>query len=412
MDNVYHINFGTGKLEPVDTGARFPLGARVSYQDQANPKQVAVVVSEDVGQHTNGQECIFVDDFHTSHILPGSIERPGGWNREDGTATPEEIADLQRKAAEKLQARAETQERLRVEREAATARGKALLDAKRPAWAKAVIVASRVEDKSDLMTDYHGSTAHDTVIIAWSKHTRDLFAEMRKAAATFPETAHMGPGCDIYRARVVLVDDVNSNGGAYYAGNESHWHHELYGEGRSDPRQFSTEAEARAFVEGSPEPEPITFQVSGGGSQVVNFAWDISRESVEHREKYSMGHGFYLKAGCRNWDGWEVSKQGLGYGYEELCCIAGNGGYKVPEKGARKAPGSTPETPAQPGATVTENEEKNGVELRFPSKPGESIRADLKAHGWRWSRFGKCWYKRRTPEALAYAHEIAGKVSA
>ena len=62
------------------------------------------------------------------------------------------------------------------------------------------------------------------------------------------------------------------------------------------------------------------------------------------------------------------------------------------------------------GITVTENLEKNGVEIRFPSKPAESVLTDLKARGWRWSRFNNCWYNRRTDEALQYAHSIAGEV--
>lgn len=100
----------------------------------------------------------------------------------------------------------------------------------RPAWAKAALVAELDEDCSDIMTDYHGSRTLRTVVIGWSKHTRDLFPEMRKAAAAFPDTAHL--------------------------------------------------ADAPA--------------------------------DAEHREKYSMGAGFYLKQGWRDSDGWKVHKRSLG----------------------------------------------------------------------------------------------------
>ncbi len=96
-----------------------------------------------------------------------------------------------------------------------------------PSWAKAVIVAELVEDQSDSMTDYFGSTVRRVVILAFSPHTRDLFPEMRKAARNFADTAP-------------LAD---------------------------------------------------------------------APESAEHREKYSMGGGFYLKAGGRNWNGWRVAKR-------------------------------------------------------------------------------------------------------
>lgn len=40
------------------------------------------------------------------------------------------------------------------------------------------------------------------------------------------------------------------------------------------------------------------------------------------------------------------------------------------------------------------NEDKNGLEIYFKSKPDESTRDILKQNGFRWGRFNKCWYKR------------------
>lgn len=95
-----------------------------------------------------------------------------------------------------------------------------------PANAKAVIVAERVRDDSDSMSDYFGSITEETVILAFSAHTRDLFPELRKAARNFDATA------------------------------------------------FLADAPADA----------------------------------EHREKWSMGAGYYLKTGYRHSDGWQVRK--------------------------------------------------------------------------------------------------------
>ena len=58
-------------------------------------------------------------------------------------------------------------------------------------------------------------------------------------------------------------------------------------------------------------------------------------------------------------------------------------------------------------ATVSENRERNGIEIRFPSRPGDGVLARLKANGWRWSRFSGCWYNRDSEEARAFAEEIA-----
>lgn len=125
--------------------------------------------------------------------------------------------------------RDETRAALAAEREArdlATAKAKAELQRIAPPWATSAIVAELHEDASDHYSDYHNHRVLRSVVIGWSKHNRDLFAEMRKAAATFPETAALA--------------DAPAN--------------------------------------------------------------------AEHREKYSMGAGFYLKQGWRDSDGWSVKK--------------------------------------------------------------------------------------------------------
>ncbi|MET0374003.1 MAG: hypothetical protein ABW128_07065 [Rhizorhabdus sp.] len=100
-----------------------------------------------------------------------------------------------------------------------------------PAWAKAALIAECHEDASDSMSDYFHHRTTRVVVLGWSRHERDLFAEMRKAAATFEETAHLA----------------------------------------------------------------------------------TAPESAEHREKYSMGAGYYLKSGFRDSSGWCVKKRSIGY---------------------------------------------------------------------------------------------------
>ena len=94
-----------------------------------------------------------------------------------------------------------------------------------PDDAMAVIIGEQHESECDPYTDYFGSRIVRTVILGFSTHTRDLFPEMRKAAARFEGTAHL--------------------------------------------------AERNA--------------------------------EYEHREKYSMGHGYYL--GTHRYSGWQVSKE-------------------------------------------------------------------------------------------------------
>lgn len=92
-------------------------------------------------------------------------------------------------------------------------------ETKTPSWAKAVIVAELIEDKSDLMSDYHGHGIKRTIILAFSKHKRDLFGEMRKAALNNPETAFLN-GAD----KDAEHREKYSMGGGYYLKNE--WRHD------------------------------------------------------------------------------------------------------------------------------------------------------------------------------------------
>lgn len=72
-------------------------------------------------------------------------------------------------------------------------------------------------------------------------------------------------------------------------------------------------------------------------------------------------------------------------------------------------PGKAATAKAEPveNVTITENDEKDGVEIRFPTKPDRSLLDTIKGRGFRWSRFGKCWYKKRTVDALTFAHSLA-----
>lgn len=159
----------------------------------------------------------------------------------------------------------------------------------------ALIVASFRVDESDPYTDYYGGRTSRSVVIGIRKGKRESFPALRKAAAAFPPTAEYGPGKNVYTARVVLLNDVGSNGTYYHKGGSSHWHNEL-GHGR----QFTTQAEADAFIAAAPAP----FDLGFGDGIVARFAWEVHCESIEHRENWSMGGGNYL--GHSRYGGWIV----------------------------------------------------------------------------------------------------------
>jgi len=183
-----------------------------------------------------------------------------------------------------------------------------------PAGAVAAVVAERERDDCDSQTDYFNVVTERRVLIGWRMTRKESFANLRKSAARFEETAHLGPGRDLWTSRVVLLDDVvpSMAGCAYWRGSSSHWHSELDGGYRG--ATFTTETEARAFAAEKGEPEPIGFQTKDG-LQTVHFGWGFWRESVEHRENYSMGSGNYLKAGSSYGSGWAVSSSALSSTY-------------------------------------------------------------------------------------------------
>jgi len=207
-----------------------------------------------------------------------------------------------------------------------------------PSGTKALIVAYNEIDDCDSMSDYFATHTEEAVVLGCSTHTRDIFSEMRKYADRIPETAHLA-----------TVPDVDHNGSAKTQDNAKWWH-----------------------------------------------------PADEHREKYSMGHGYYLKAGGRYRTGWVVRKETpwreQGWGEKIIKSLAIR--HALPENQEQ------PKAIKVDGVTVTLNEEKGGVEVRFPEKPSSDVLDSLKANGWRWSRFGACWYTKQSDESLAFAQNL------
>ena len=124
-----------------------------------------------------------------------------------------EVAALACEAQEKARIKAEKAEAERKRADEQAAIGRKRLAEILPLDAKAMIVARLREDESDPMTDYFSSRTVRTVILGFSRHTRDLFSEMRKYAANMPETAYLSEPNEEYEHR-----EKYSMGGGYYLG--------------------------------------------------------------------------------------------------------------------------------------------------------------------------------------------------
>lgn len=145
------------------------------------------------------------------------------------------------------------------------------------------------------------------------------------------------------------------------------------------------------------------------GLSKVEFTW--------HTETYSMGHGNYLMS--KDCPG---SLRESRHSTEPLPCafeVQFAYTYQTPKTYHtwQTYPGTVAPLPAEGPAFVGQgnghgtprlNAEKGGVEIRFASRPDDATLAPLRAAGWRWSRFSKCWYTKDTPASRQFAAEFTG----
>lgn len=168
-----------------------------------------------------------------------------------------EVLNIWEKSEDKRKNNEKNQELAKIERERKIKLGKEIAEKKIPKEAKALIIAERDIDECDSMTDYFSTRAVGMVVLGWSKHTRDIFSEMRKHAHKLTETKHLAE-----------KPKLNGNGRERTEENKSYW-----------------------------------------------------TPGDEHREKHSMGHGYYLKATGRYSSGWVIRKQS-GWGNEVYIALA------------------------------------------------------------------------------------------
>ncbi|WP_412464182.1 hypothetical protein [Flavobacterium mekongense] len=180
---------------------------------------------------------------------------------------PNLVQQAEQKQAEERQKLDELIEATKTERARKIEEGKKIVSV--PSDAVAVIVAELMEDQSDPMTDYFHSSVTKTIYLAFSKHKRDIFPEMRKAVLN----------CDIPEIRIFAeaptVNTNNETRADYYAKNLE------YFKDKPNAEQLAEKETAQYW-----------------------------HPSDEHREKYSMGAGFYLGEKYSR-SGWRICKRGF-----------------------------------------------------------------------------------------------------
>ena len=241
-----------------------PIGTILQLNGYDNPKYVIVKnvgIDERFQSYGAAYVTVKLNDFSISRHDAFSMDHIDTKkdNRihmyyTDEVLSSDEVLAIWEKAKQKEKEQKEAREKACQAGKEKEAKGRELFAKFIPETAQALIVAECEIDKCELETDYFATSVSSTVILGWSKHKRDLFSEMRKYADRIPETAHLKE-----------APEVDSNRKPKTEGNKSWWH-----------------------------------------------------PADEHREKYSMGHGYYLKAEGRYSTGWLIRKVGkYGDGWSE-----------------------------------------------------------------------------------------------
>jgi len=402
---MFNINFSTGKLEPVQTEGKNALGAGTILRLHGY-NEPEYVISQNLGinpeyeYHGARYECIDLETCRTCSKNAHSLYFPGetvGIHTEitDRIIEPDILAWMEEIALLNIRYDNEEKERKGKESAAKLEKGKAVYEKHIPADVPFLIVAESKVDDSDIMTDYFASHTSGMVILALSYSKRDNFAEMRKAAAKFEQTKHLGPGCDDWQVMRKAAENDEYN---------RHWMGCLQ-DAEGNDAHFLTEAEAQkamsdAMAKDKECETKIPFEPF---CPILPYGGELRSESVEHREKYSMGSGYYL--GKSKYSGWIVKKVSKDWNKELIYASLANSPFCIFEN-LQEKPSQSAEVVTVDGAEVRENPEKDGIEIKFPGKPASSMLETLKANGWRWSRFAKVWYNRATEENRAFAKSL------
>lgn len=310
---------------------------------------------------------------HDDHVSPYNDKFGiGTYYNEGETLQLEEVNNLVNQARQATEEREAAEQR--ASEEAAKERARKIEEGSKilpaiPEGVKAVIMGIRFSTTYDPNADYQAHTDHteEVIYLAFSGHEKDLFAEMRKAADKDERTAHMGTGKNEFNTHQLNGD------GRYYEHGET----------------FTTEAAAVDYVAAkNAEPQP------------EGFKWEYSENNIEHREKYSMGSGYYMKSGD-----WKVRKSNIdARSLTDLQIAAAEGRFFCNEQPATTTEAASFEKVEVPAGQVQIIEHPLRAHKILVVGDTKPIKDKLKSLGGWWNRFEIGWeFKRADLEKVTKA---------
>jgi hypothetical protein len=166
-----------------------------------------------------------------------------------------------------------------------------------------------------------------------------------------------------------------------------------------------------AIVPKQAEREALARQILARYPELAKLEWEW------HTEKYSMGHGNYLESKVfgtekhHAYDGREEVQV-----WYEIQFSAGSRSMLA----YKDYPGIVPQISqasverneagcVEGEVTIRKNEEHNGIEVLFPSKPEGSVIQTLKSLGFRWSQRQGLWYAKYSADKMELVKQKLGQ---
>jgi len=105
------------------------------------------------------------------------------------------------------------------------------------------------------------------------------------------------------------------------------------------------------------------------------------------------------------YNGWQVRKRSITseVDKESIYIAAADGNFFVTESNAVHTPANESGAESSSGARIVHNRQQDGIEIHFSAKPSQGTLDTIKANGFRWSKFNKCWYKKDSEGARRVA---------
>lgn len=191
---------GLAKFEALKAAGELP---RREAAEEVKPGQIIFFDSNHPGRDRLAvYEIVSRDSFKVvdldtlelltaQHVKPYSKKFGIGYYYNAGDTVPMEevtaaVEAAKLRAAEIAEERRKIEADLKAEKAAKIEAGRQIISAI-PEGATHVLVAKLREDKSDPQSDYFGYETKETIFLMFSRHGRNLFDEMRKAAALSPD---------------------------------------------------------------------------------------------------------------------------------------------------------------------------------------------------------------------------------